>query len=239
MADFSVCNAYAQPWLQRLQQDRAIAVLRVSEVSLGQKLAECVIAGGLSIIEITWNSEQPTRLIAWLRERFPQCWIGTGTLLTAQDLQEAIACGCQFGFTPHLERSMVGRAVAAEFPLIPGALTPTEIVTSWQLGASSVKVFPVQAVGGQDYIQALQGPLGQIPLIPTGGVTLENAAQFLQAGAIAVGLSGQLFPKTFIQQQNWSAIQAQAQQLKQRIQPFCHHRGESQGELQTFSDLKN
>lgn len=198
-------------------------MLRVSEVSLGQKLAECVIAGGLSIIEITWNSEQPARLIAWLREKFPHCWVGTGTLLTRQTLEEAIACGCQFGFTPHLEPSMVARAVAAEFPLIPGALTPTEIVTSWQLGASSVKVFPVQAVGGQDYIRALQGPLGQIPLIPTGGVTLENAPHFLRAGAIAVGLSGQLFPRALIETQNWSAITAQAQYLKQQIQPFCHH----------------
>ena len=70
-------------------------------------------------------------------------------------------------------------------------------------------------------------------------MTLENAAQFLQAGAIAIGLSGQLFPKTLIEQQNWSAIQAQAQQLKQQIQPFCHHTDESQGELQTFSESKN
>ncbi|EAW46460.1 keto-hydroxyglutarate-aldolase/keto-deoxy-phosphogluconate aldolase, partial [Nodularia spumigena CCY9414] len=96
-------------------------------------------------------------------------------------------------------------------------MTPTEIVNAWNQGASCVKVFPVQAVGGVNYIKSLQGPLGEIPLIPTGGVTLENAPEFIQAGAIAVGLSGQLFPERLVREGNWQAIASHANQLMQSV----------------------
>jgi 2-dehydro-3-deoxyphosphogluconate aldolase/(4S)-4-hydroxy-2-oxoglutarate aldolase len=102
-------------------------------------------------------------------------------------------------------------------PIVPGALSPTEIVTAWKAGASSVKVFPIQAVGGASYIKALQGPLGHIPLIPTGGVTLENAKEFIAAGAIAVGLSGELFPKPLIVAEDWEAIAQRAKTLKEHL----------------------
>jgi 2-dehydro-3-deoxyphosphogluconate aldolase/(4S)-4-hydroxy-2-oxoglutarate aldolase len=165
------------------------------------------MAGGIRLIEITWNSAQAGTAIAQLRQKFPQCWIGTGTVLTPADLQQAIHSGSQFCFTPHNDPALIHQAIAAQVPIIPGAFSPTEIVQAWQGGGSAVKVFPIQALGGVDYVQALQGPLGQIPLIPTGGVTLDNARQFLNAGAIAVGLSGQLFPQTLIQQQDWQLIQ--------------------------------
>jgi 2-dehydro-3-deoxyphosphogluconate aldolase/(4S)-4-hydroxy-2-oxoglutarate aldolase len=112
---------------------------------------------------------------------------------------------------------MIKVAVSQDVPIIPGALTPTEIVTAWTQGASCVKVFPVQAVGGTSYIKSLQAPLGHIPLIPTGGVTLENAKDFLQVGAVAVGLSGELFPKKWVLAENWQAIANQAKNLTQRL----------------------
>ena len=98
-----------------------------------------------------------------------------------------------------------------------GALSPTEIVTAWQAGATCVKVFPVQAVGGAAYIRSLQGPLSQIPLIPTGGVTLENAKRFLEAGAVAVGLSGDLFPQAAIATEDWQAVTARSQALVDQL----------------------
>ncbi len=208
-----------QAWLQQLQTHRAIAVLRTQDLAIGRALAHAVVAGGMKLIEITWNSVKPDQLIAELREGFPDCLIGTGTVLTVADLKAAIACGCQFCFTPHINPPLIETAVKAGIPIIPGALTPTEIVTAWQAGASAVKVFPVQSVGGVDYIKALQGPLGSIPLIPTGGVTLDNATDFIQAGAIAVGLSGQLFPSQLVQTANWSAIQQRVAALQQRLHP--------------------
>ncbi len=206
-----------QSWLQHLQSHRAIAVLRTCDLKLGRILAHSVIAGGMRLIEITWNSAEPEKLIAELREMFPDCLVGTGTVLTLADLENAIACGSQFCFTPHVNKALIEKAIQAEIPIIPGALTPTEIITAWQMGASAVKVFPVQCLGGSDYIQALQGPLAQIPLIPTGGVTLENALSFIQSGAIAIGLSGQLFLPELIQTKNWLGIQQRAEDLQTRL----------------------
>jgi len=212
-----------QTWLQSLQAHRAIAVLRTSNLKLGRPLAQSAIAGGMGIIEITWNSAEPAKLIAELRETFPHCLIGTGTVLTLADLEDAIACGSQFCFTPHVNAELIRKAIQAEIPIIPGALTPTEIVTAWQLGASAVKVFPVQSLGGSEYIQSLQGPLGHIPLIPTGGVTLENALAFIQAGAIAIGLSGQLFPANLIESEDWERIKKRVEVLQTKLYLVQNH----------------
>jgi len=206
-----------QIWLSQLQKHRAIAVIRASKIEVGQQMAMAVASGGMQLIEITWNSSRAGELITQLRSELPACTIGTGTLFNVQQLQEAIASGAQFLFTPHVDLAMIQAAQEEGVPIIPGAMTPTEIVTAWSQGASCVKVFPVQAVGGADYIKSLQGPLGQIPLIPTGGVTLENAKEFLQAGAIAVGLSGELFPKKLVTEGNWEAIASGARKLIQQL----------------------
>ncbi|MGA1622997.1 MAG: bifunctional 4-hydroxy-2-oxoglutarate aldolase/2-dehydro-3-deoxy-phosphogluconate aldolase [Synechocystis sp.] len=211
--DADAVTALRLPWLEILRAQRVIAVLRTDSLPLSVRLGQLAIEAGFQIIEITWNSPRAGEAIAELRHRFPQCWIGTGTVLTAADLQHAIHCGSQFCFTPHCDLGLIQQAIAAQIPIIPGAFSPTEIVQAWQGGASAVKVFPIQSLGGVNYLQALQGPLGQIPLIPTGGVTLENASHFLQSGAIAVGLSRQLFPGALIQQQNWPGI-------KQRLTDF-------------------
>jgi 2-dehydro-3-deoxyphosphogluconate aldolase/(4S)-4-hydroxy-2-oxoglutarate aldolase len=206
-----------QVWLSQLKKHRAIAVIRASKMVLGEQMALAVASGGMQLIEITWNSDRAPELISQLRAQLPDCMMGTGTLFNVQQLQEAIACGAQFLFTPHTDPEMIQTAVRANIPIIPGALTPTEIMTAWNYGASCVKVFPVQAVGGTSYIKSLQAPLGHIPLIPTGGVTLENAKDFLQVGAIAVGLSGELFPSESVLRGNWTNITQQAKTLMQRL----------------------
>ncbi|MBN3946685.1 MAG: bifunctional 4-hydroxy-2-oxoglutarate aldolase/2-dehydro-3-deoxy-phosphogluconate aldolase [Nostoc sp. NMS7] len=206
-----------QIWLSQLQKYRAIAVIRAPKIELGQQMAMAVASGGMQLIEITWNSDRAGELISQLRSQLPTCTIGTGTLFNVQQLQSAIASGAQFLFTPHLDLAMIQAAQQKDVPIIPGSLTPTEIFTAWSQGASCVKVFPVQAMGGADYIKSLQGPLGEIPLIPTGGVTLENAKEFLEAGAIAVGLSGGLFPKKLVTEGNWEAIASGARKLMQQL----------------------
>ncbi|MCC5631341.1 bifunctional 4-hydroxy-2-oxoglutarate aldolase/2-dehydro-3-deoxy-phosphogluconate aldolase [Nostoc sphaeroides] len=206
-----------QIWLSQLQKHRAIAVIRAPKIEVGQQMAMAIASGGMQLIEITWNSLRAGELITRLRSELPACTIGTGTLFNVQQLEEAIASGAQFLFTPHVDLAMIQAAQEKNVPIIPGAMTPTEIVTAWSQGASCVKVFPVQAVGGVDYIKSLQGPLGEIPLIPTGGVTLENAKEFLQAGAIAVGLSGELFPKKLVTEGNWQAIASGARKLIEQL----------------------
>lgn len=206
-----------QAWLKLLQKTKAIAVIRAAKIIQGHQMALAVAAGGMQLIEITWNSDRPAQLISQLRSELPNCIIGSGTVLNLQQMEEAIAAGAQFIFTPHVDPVLIAAAIKQDVPIIPGALSPTEIVTAWTTGASCVKVFPVQAVGGVSYIKSLQAPLGNIPLIPTGGVRLENAQEFILAGAIAVGLAGELFPPQLIAAENWQAITQRAQTLMQQL----------------------
>ena len=210
----------SQSWRKLLTKNPVIAVIRTDNIEQGINMAKEVAAGGMNIIEITWNSHNPGEIIQQLKQDLPECTIGTGTILTLEELKEAIASGIQFCFTPHVNQTLIKTAINHDIPIIPGALSPTEIITAWQAGASCVKVFPVQAIGGIAYIKGLQGPLGSIPLIPTGGVTLDNAAYFIEAGAIAVGLSSQLFPRHALDDQKWDTITAQAQLLMERLSKF-------------------
>ena len=206
-----------QSWLTLLKKHRAIAVIRSSEKKLAWQMASAVAAGGIQFIEITWNTDKAAELIAELRSEFPTFSIGTGTLLNLEQLQQAIDCGAQFLFTPHTDVAMIKTAVDAGVPIVPGAFSPTEILTAWQAGATCVKVFPISALGGAAYLKSLQGPLGHIPLIPTGGVTLENAKVFIDAGAIAVGLAGELFPKELVENGDWRAIGKIARTLTRNL----------------------
>ncbi|MBP0017048.1 MAG: bifunctional 4-hydroxy-2-oxoglutarate aldolase/2-dehydro-3-deoxy-phosphogluconate aldolase [Cyanobacteria bacterium SBLK] len=202
-------------WLQQLQQERIIAVIRSPDWQLGRKMARAAIAGGINFIEIAWNSDRPAFLIEKLRHEFPHSFIGVGTIISSQQLARAIDAGVQFIFSPHADPQLIQEAIAAKIPVVPGALTPTEIISAWQAGATCVKVFPIQTVGGANYLKAIKAPLENIPLIPTGGVTLENTVELIEAGAIAVGLSSKLFPPALIQTEDWQAIAQRAALLKQ------------------------
>jgi 2-dehydro-3-deoxyphosphogluconate aldolase / (4S)-4-hydroxy-2-oxoglutarate aldolase len=204
-------------WLQLLQQYRAIAIVRSSSTEIAQAMAFAVASGGMRLIEVTWNSDRAADTIAKLRSQLPDCLIGTGTILTVAQLREAISCGIQFCFTPHVDPQLIQEAIAADIPIVAGALSPTEIVTAWQAGASCVKVFPADAIGGVNYIKSLQGPLDRIPLVPTGGITIDNACRYIEAGAIAVGLAGHLFPKSSIAANDWDAIAMSAKVLQQKL----------------------
>jgi 2-dehydro-3-deoxyphosphogluconate aldolase/(4S)-4-hydroxy-2-oxoglutarate aldolase len=180
-------------------------------------MAKAAASGGMRLIEITWNTDQPAELISQLRSEFPWCQVGTGTLLNLDQLQQAIAAGAQFLFTPHIDPVLIQAAIEAGIPIVPGALTTTEIVTAWNAGASCVKVFPIQTVGGVEYIRSLKPVLSNIPLIPTGGVTVANANKFLEAGAIAVGLAGDLFPQPLVAAEDWEAIAQRTSTLMQQL----------------------
>ena len=210
-------RSYPEDWLKFVRRERIIAVIRSTDLQTGLKMAQAAAAGGIRLIEITANSDRPWALIELLRGELPDCSIGTGTVLSMSDALNAIACGAEYIFTPHVDLSLIDAATTADIPIIPGALTPTEIITAWQAGATAVKVFPIQSVGGASYLQVLQGPLGHIPLIPTGGITVANAPDFLAAGAVAVGLAGSLFPPDEILQEDWQSIRDRSSNLVMRI----------------------
>ena len=205
-------------WLQLLKQHKAIAIIRCSEMNLAYHMAHAVAAGGINLIEITWNSDSPARLIAQLRAELPYCTIGVGTILNLHQLQEAVSAGAQFAFAPHFDADLLNACLSNyQIPFVPGVFSPTEIVRAWQQGAKVVKVFPIKSLGGAEYIKCLQEPLNQIALVPTGGITINNARSMLDAGAIAVGISSNLFPQNAIALQDWTTITTRAKYLSDRL----------------------
>ena len=214
------CKKSVNSWLNLLQQHRIIAVVRADNAVIAREIALAAAAGGIKLIEIAWNTDRAESLIPKLQQELPDCKIGAGTVLDIDSAERAIACGCSFLFTPHTNLDLISKGLENNVPVIAGALTPTEILTAWQAGASAVKVFPIKVVGGVDYLKCLQPILCDIPLIPTGGVTLQNAAQFLAAGAIAVGISSDLFSAEVIAEGDWTTIIARSQMLIEKVQPF-------------------
>lgn len=185
---------------------RLIAVIRADDWQLGQKMAMAMADAGVRLIEITWNSDRPTKLISHLRASLPDCYIGAGTILRLNDLQEAIAAGIQFAFSPHFDLNLLDFAQKQAITWIPGTMSPSEIVKAYQAGALAVKVFPIQFLGGVNYVKAIKAPLNQIPMIPTGGIKLNKASLYIQAGALAVGLASDLFPADLVKKQQWQLI---------------------------------
>ncbi|MDJ0698074.1 keto-deoxy-phosphogluconate aldolase [Mastigocoleus sp. MO_188.B34] len=173
-------------------------------------------------MKVSWNNPGSRELISQLRIELPNCTIGAGThaLLKQSQVKEMITAGCQFIFTSYVNPLIINTAVESNLPVIPSALTPTEIVKAWQSGAVCIKVFPIQSFGGKSYIKNLQGPLGHIPLIAAGGITLENAEEFLTAGALAIELNRQLFPKKLVANGNWEEISQKAAQFTKKIVRF-------------------
>lgn len=210
-----MCN---DRWLQLLKKHKAIAIIRCSDYHLAYKMALAAAAGGIGSIEITWNSDRPDKLISRLRTELSHCTVGAGTILNVQQFQAAVSSGAQFAVAPHYDPTILEASFHSSIPFIPGVFSPSEMVRAWQQGAIAVKVFPIKSLGGADYIRCLQGPLSQIATIPTGGITIDNARSAIEAGAIAVGISSNLFPPQAIAEGNWSAITARAKLLCRRLQ---------------------
>lgn len=205
-------------WVQLLQEHKAIAVIRSAEIELAYQMAKAVAAGGINLIEVTWNSDRPGDLVTQLRSQLPDCIIGAGTILNLDQLQLAYSAGAQFAFSPHFDPQLLAASINDyHIPYVPGVLSPTEIVNAWQQGAKVVKIFPIKSVGGAEYLQCLKSPLNDIHFIPTGGITIDNAQAMIKAGAIAVGISTNLFPHTAIANQNWWEITTKTQDLIRKL----------------------
>ncbi len=155
--------------------------------------AEAVCRGGITIVEITMTVPGAVDVIRELaKSAGAEILVGAGTVLNAEMARRCLDVGAEFLVSPGFNHGMVKFALQEGKLVMPGALTPTEVITAWEAGADFVKVFPCGQVGGAKYIKALKGPLPQIPLVPTGGVNLNTAAEFIEAGAAALGVGGEL-----------------------------------------------
>jgi len=191
----------------RMNLEGLIPVVRVSASQEAMEVAEALRAGGVSLIEITMTVQGAMGVIKALSGQFGnEVVIGAGTVLDAETAKEAVLAGARFLVSPSLNLDLIHFAREAGVVVIPGAMTPTEIVTAWNAQADLVKVFPAGPVGGPEYIRAIKAPLPQIPLVPTGGVNLQNAAAFIRAGAAALGVGGELVDKKAVAQGNFAVI---------------------------------
>lgn len=188
-----------------------VPVVRASTPRLAMLAAEAVCAGGIPIVEVTMTVPGAIDVIADLCKAMgSEALIGAGTVLDVDTAQRCLDAGAQFFVSPGFDAATVAFANQHTKVIMPGALTPTEVITAWRAGADFVKVFPCGTVGGASYIRALRGPLPQVPLIPTGGVNLITAADFIRAGVKALGIGGELVSAEALQSGNGAAITALA-----------------------------
>ena len=163
---------------------------------------------GLKAIEVTMNTANAAAIIASLKAAAKPHGIavGAGTVRHGYDLEKALAAGAEFIVTPNTRSEIIRLSCTAGVPIIPGALTPTEVQKAFDLGASAVKIFPVNCVGGPEYIKALRGPFRDIPLMACGGVNAENAQDYFKAGANLVSFGASIFNPTLMAAGDWDTI---------------------------------
>jgi len=173
--------------------------IRTSSAEDGRFAAEAIARGGIPIVEITMTVPNAIDVISDMARNSPNLIVGAGTVLDIETARRCIAAGAGFLTSPGLNLKIVEFAVKENILIIAGVMTPTEVIDAWQAGSELVKVFPCAPIGGPAYIRALKGPFPQVPIIAAGGVNQETAADFILAGAAALGIGGRLIPRAAIE----------------------------------------
>lgn len=179
---------------QFIERVGLIPVLRAKSVAQGRAVVDAMIAGGVTVVEVTMTVPGAIDLLRELRSEYgpKDLLLGSGTVTTADQAQATIDAGAEFVVSPSLHPDVIRVTKANKKISCPGALTPTEAITAWEAGADYVKIFPCSAVGGASYLKSLLAPFPHLKLIPTGGVTLQTAESFIKAGARALGVGSDL-----------------------------------------------
>lgn len=193
-----------------LRQARVVGVLRAGSAETAYQAAQAAVDAGLKMIEFTFTTPQVTRVIERFRAGQPGVPVGAGTVMNAGQASEAINAGAQFLVSPHLGEDIQEVALQRGIPYIPGVLTPTEIMRALALGVPVIKLFPAGSAGGAAYLKDLLGPFPDLKIMVTGGIKPVEVGHYLQAGALAVGLGSQLFPRQSLQDGDWNAVKAAA-----------------------------
>jgi len=200
--------------IARIERLGLVPVVRAPSAALALRAARAVHAGGIDVLEITMTVPDALDVLRQLASELKdRVILGAGTVLDADTARACIAAGAEFIVAPGLDFETVRAVHDLEIPVVPGALTPTEVLTAWKAGANMVKIFPCSAVGGAEYVRALKAPLPQVKLLPTGGVDRHTAADYIRAGAAALGLGAALIDIKVLQQQGDEALSARAREF--------------------------
>jgi len=196
-----------------LRETGIVVVIRGISAESALEVAGALYKGGIRVIEVALNTNGAQamlqQILAVYREKM---WIGAGTVLDVALAETALECGAQFFVTPNVDERVIEYAVQCHIPIFSGALTPTEVVRAFQAGAAMVKIFPSRSVG-PGYIKELRGPFPHIPLMGVGGISSDNAAEFIQAGVQAVGVGGSLVDTSAILKKDFAKIRQKAEEL--------------------------
>jgi 2-dehydro-3-deoxyphosphogluconate aldolase/(4S)-4-hydroxy-2-oxoglutarate aldolase len=177
---------------QIIERVGLIPVLRAKNPKQAHAVVEAMIAGGVTVVEVTMTVPGAVDLLRELKREHPAVLLGSGTVTTAKEAEDTIAAGAEFVVSPSLHPEVIAATKAAGKLSVPGALTPTEVITAYRAGADYVKIFPCSAMGGASYLKSLLAPFPFLKLIPTGGVTIRTAEEFIRAGARALGVGSDL-----------------------------------------------
>jgi len=195
--------------LAKIKSERVVALIRADSPDGLLDCARALAAGGLTSIELTMTTPGAIAILAKATAEFPDFLFGLGTVLDAETARTGILSGASFIVTPALRPEVIAVCRLYSIPIFSGALTPTEVVNTWEAGADAVKIFPAEFFGPA-YIKSLKAPLPHIDMVPTGGVTPENVGDFLKAGATATAAGSSLVDAKSFKERNWAAITAKA-----------------------------
>lgn len=199
--------------LQRVIESGIVAVIRADSGEMLADVASALVRGGVEVMEVTFTVPRAVRVLEAVADRVgDQILLGAGTVLDTETARAALLAGAEFIVSPSTNVDVIQLCRRYDKLVMPGALTPTEVVTAWQAGADIVKIFPSDLTG-PGYLKALHGPLPQVRLMPTGGVNLDTAADFLRAGACALGVGGSLVERKTVAAGNFDRIETLARQF--------------------------
>jgi 2-dehydro-3-deoxyphosphogluconate aldolase/(4S)-4-hydroxy-2-oxoglutarate aldolase len=202
---------------QEVETSGVVAIVRLDDLSRATPLTEALIRGGVRTVEFTFTNRLAGRVIETVRDSLGDtAFVGAGSVLDPETARTAILTGAQFVVTPTLNTAVIELCNRYAVPTVIGAFTPTEMLTAWQAGATYVKVFPA-SVGGPSYLKDVRGPMPQLKLIPTGGVSIENAGDFIRAGAVAIAVGSNLVDAKTVDAENWPLLEERARQLVEAV----------------------
>jgi len=206
--------------LERITKTGIVAVIRADSGERLADVAEALLAGGVEVMEVTFTVPGAVGVLETVAEKMgDRVLLGAGTVLDPETARIAILSGAEFIVSPSLNTGVIDLCNRYDKAVMPGALTPTEVVMAWQAGADIVKIFPSDLTGPK-YLKALKAPLPQVRMMPTGGVNLDTAAEFLQCGACALGVGGALVEKSAVEAGDMTRIESLARQYVQIVGDF-------------------
>jgi 2-dehydro-3-deoxyphosphogluconate aldolase/(4S)-4-hydroxy-2-oxoglutarate aldolase len=206
-----MANPKKQEVIDRILEEGVVPVLRAESHEIALQAVEALRAGGIGVLEITMTVPGAVELIARLSgEIGEECLIGAGTVLNEKSAAACVTAGARFIVSPAVNVDTIEFCNSRDIPVLPGAFTPTEVVTAWSAGADMVKLFPAGAGGGPGYLKSLRAPFPDVQFVPTGGISLQNAADYIRAGAVAIGVGADLVDTKAICAGNAQVVTEQA-----------------------------